>query len=795
MALPVFRAAGAKSTGTTGATAVAAPAGLVAGDLEVLVATTIAGGSISITTAGGGAWTAVPNTPIDVTAGEKLYVWYREFAPGDSSPSVTPGSDHVCAARLAYKVGTFDRTTPIEVAVSSTEATSDTSFSWAPGTSTTVNDCLVLVVSTSGVDSNTAQVPVCTNASLTALASRANYNTTSGGGGGFGVTEGAKATAGTTGTFACTYAGASPKAYASFAIRPYSAASFPTGDSLLDDFNRADNASLGDEWLDGAFGTSADAKILSNQLAANATTAPAFITTTLADGDFSVEIPTLSGTNFNLLVRCANYATGSYDAYQLQTVIATKVWNLNKVVAGVSTLIATGTFATYASGDAIGIRTNGDFFEVWKRTSGTWAYQGGGRDATFSAAGAVGLVLWDTTVRADNLRGPKPTSTTWDGEATLAATSVTLAVAGQRETDGAATLAATSVALAAAGTIEKVGAATLAITPVALSVAAQRDAVGVATLAAPVTLAAAATLEAVGAATIATSVTLTAAGATEKVGAATLATTPVSIAAAAVKELVGTATIAAPVALAADSVRDATGAATLSNPVTIAAIADRDAVGVATLAIATALSASASRDAVSAATLPITTSLAASAERDTFGAATIPLLVSFDVEGIVDGAVQTWNGAATLAIASPSLTASGVRDAVGAATLAFASSLDAAATREAVGDATLHFTPATVDVEALREAVGAATLSNPVTLAAAAFKDAIASATLAINVNLIATSVVDPLVPIVPPTQDELGDELKREWLPITTWLRQGPGARGGRSHRGWGPRFGQGAR
>ncbi len=216
-----FRAAGAKST-AVGVVTVSAPIGIATGDLEILVAGTIAGGSVSITTDGGSAWTALGSQ--DVTAGEKLYAWYRIRQAGDGNPAVTPGSDHVVACRLAYKAGTFDTTTPIDNWTVSSEATSDTSFSWAPGFSTSVDNCLVAVVSTSGFDSNTAQVPVCTNAALASLTSRANHETLNGGGGGYGVTDGYLATAGTVGTFACTYANASPKAYAAFAIRPDPAA-------------------------------------------------------------------------------------------------------------------------------------------------------------------------------------------------------------------------------------------------------------------------------------------------------------------------------------------------------------------------------------------------------------------------------------------------------------------------------------------------------------------------------------------------------------------------------------------
>ena len=66
------------------------------------------------------------------------------------------------------------------------------------------------------------------NSSLTSRALRVNYETSSGGGGGFGATEGTRSTAGGVGTFACTYAKASAKAYMSFAIRPFGAGPTPT---------------------------------------------------------------------------------------------------------------------------------------------------------------------------------------------------------------------------------------------------------------------------------------------------------------------------------------------------------------------------------------------------------------------------------------------------------------------------------------------------------------------------------------------------------------------------------------
>ena len=225
--IPIYRSSGAKTASMTSA-AVAAPSGVATGDLEILVTSTISGGSNSIANNGGSAWTAMTGSPVDAGDGEALYVWWRIRQAGDSDPVISLTSDHFCAARIAYTQGTFDTATPFEIETTGTEITSDTSFSWSPGTTTAGTNRVVLCIATSGFDSNNAQVAIMSNASLTGRALRVNYETSLGGGGGFGATEGTRSIAGGVGTFACTYAQASAKAYMSFAIRPFGAAPTPT---------------------------------------------------------------------------------------------------------------------------------------------------------------------------------------------------------------------------------------------------------------------------------------------------------------------------------------------------------------------------------------------------------------------------------------------------------------------------------------------------------------------------------------------------------------------------------------
>lgn len=402
MQAPLFRSAGAKTNGTTGAITPSAPAGIDVGDLEILVASTIAGGSLSITNNGGGAWTAIPNTPVDVAGGEKLYAWYRVRQAGDGDPQVTPGSDHSIATRLCYWGGTFDSTTPIEIAVNGSEATSDTSFSFAPGTSTSEDGCVVLCVSTSGVDSTTAQVPVCTNASLTALASRFNGETSNGGGGGFGITEGTKATAGTVGTFACTYTSASPKAYLSFAIRPYVPAAFPGTLAVLDDFNRA---SLGAAYVAPAFGAANAATISGSQLAGAGTNSTCAKTDAVVPNPFDayIEVPTLPASgNISWDFLCSS-ALSTVNCYQLFITASSNSWTIRRLDAGAATALGAAMTQALAAGDAIGIRYNGGYIEAWIRHSGVWSFVGARFDDTYTADGYFGWTVPDATTRLDNL--------------------------------------------------------------------------------------------------------------------------------------------------------------------------------------------------------------------------------------------------------------------------------------------------------------------------------------------------------------------------------------------------------
>src|SRR3990167_863519 len=159
MALPVFRAAGGKATDGTSPFSVVPdlPAGLVAGDIVILVAATEDTGTASLTADGSVTpWTAITGSPVGVSGGKKLYVWWGRWASGTTGPTITATTNMIIAATAAWS-GCDTTSSVINTQETGSESTSDTSLSFATTVSTTVANCMVLLISTDDTDSNPAQ--------------------------------------------------------------------------------------------------------------------------------------------------------------------------------------------------------------------------------------------------------------------------------------------------------------------------------------------------------------------------------------------------------------------------------------------------------------------------------------------------------------------------------------------------------------------------------------------------------------------------------------------------------------
>jgi len=217
--LPTYRATGTAASGS-GAITVGLPSGMSANDIVILVASTIAGGSISITATGSiTTWTAVSGSPVDVTGGEELYVWWGRWSSGTTGPTLTPASDHIVGQTIAY-YNCYANGSPIDVSATGTETTSDTSFSFATGLTTTYNNEMIFIVCSTGYDgSSTAQFSSWTGANLGTKTERMDKCVNTGGGGGFGASQAPLVANGAVGTVGATLAQATPKSYIVFALR------------------------------------------------------------------------------------------------------------------------------------------------------------------------------------------------------------------------------------------------------------------------------------------------------------------------------------------------------------------------------------------------------------------------------------------------------------------------------------------------------------------------------------------------------------------------------------------------
>jgi hypothetical protein len=221
--IPAYRATGAMNHSTTSAISPALPSGMSANDIVILVACCYTGGTLAITTNGSiTTWNALAGTPVDVASGDKLYVWWGRWSSGSTAPTITPTSgDHIVGRTVAF-YNCYAGGDVIDVVATGTEATSDTSYSFATGLTTTYNNELCVSICTTTYDptsDSTAAFGTMTNANLASISERMDNDVNEGNGGGFGLDHGTLIANGAMGTWNSTLAYASPKSYIAFALK------------------------------------------------------------------------------------------------------------------------------------------------------------------------------------------------------------------------------------------------------------------------------------------------------------------------------------------------------------------------------------------------------------------------------------------------------------------------------------------------------------------------------------------------------------------------------------------------
>lgn len=159
----------------------------------------------------------------------RLSAYYRIATALDGTQiQINDPGNHALVLLMAYSG--VNTTTPLDVTPVGGQDTDLGGTSTATGVTTTTANCMIIVAYADSNDSLTGRYSGWANANLTGFAERTEVRTTEGNGGGIGVADGVKATAGATGSSTVNYGAATNLSWMTLALRP---ASTPTiGDSV-----------------------------------------------------------------------------------------------------------------------------------------------------------------------------------------------------------------------------------------------------------------------------------------------------------------------------------------------------------------------------------------------------------------------------------------------------------------------------------------------------------------------------------------------------------------------------------
>jgi hypothetical protein len=339
-----FVAAGAVASGTA-AISPALPAGIVTGDI-LLLALETANQAITIPTPNGGTWTEVTGSPQGTgtaagTSATRLTLFWSRYNGTQGAPTTSDSGDHQVGVIVAYR-GCVSTGNPWDVTSSGVEATSDTSWS-ITGATTTVTNCRVVVIGTRMNDLAGAHFSAWTNADLSNIQERFDDGTTQGNGGGIGIADGLKSTAGTYAATTVTNATTTVKAFMTVALNPV----MPSGESLAATVT-ADSAaptSTASATSGASLSASVTASVVAQTVSASAQSGAALSASCAA----SVAAPAASGSAQTGVAIAAAVAANS----AVPTATATASTG-NSLAATVSASVATPTVtATAALGNTL----------------------------------------------------------------------------------------------------------------------------------------------------------------------------------------------------------------------------------------------------------------------------------------------------------------------------------------------------------------------------------------------------------------------------------------------------------
>ncbi len=217
-AAPIFQAAGNQVSGT-GNVSPPWPAHQP-GDVALLFIESGGGQAANLSVAAG--FVEVADSPQSTGGGPngtRLTVyWARATSSSMPTPTVSDPGNHVYARVLTYR-GVFPTGDPWDVTGGGNKSTSSNSLTLT-GVTTTVSNTLIVQAAAHDRDNASAHFSGQTNANLTGIVERSDAGTTQGNGGGIGIWDGVKATAGPTGDTTVDITNNVVNAFLTIALKP-----------------------------------------------------------------------------------------------------------------------------------------------------------------------------------------------------------------------------------------------------------------------------------------------------------------------------------------------------------------------------------------------------------------------------------------------------------------------------------------------------------------------------------------------------------------------------------------------
>lgn len=168
---------------------------------------------------------------------------------------------------------------------------------------------------------------------------------------------------------------------------------FPTT-SVLDAFNRADAGSLGANWGGKLFsGDSAGCSIVSNEAQCTASQSDHWSAASFGpDCEVYATVPSTAGPFGGIFVRIANPGTGTFIAYEVYVYQPSNVLQVYRIDNGTYVQLGADITQTISNDDSAGIEIVGDTINIYYKVgAGAWTFKDSRTDATYNAAGFIGI--------------------------------------------------------------------------------------------------------------------------------------------------------------------------------------------------------------------------------------------------------------------------------------------------------------------------------------------------------------------------------------------------------------------